>query len=117
MANVYDSQKQLVGVVDVTVLRDQTVMDHLPLEAEEYLYVSGIAVLKAFRLYIYISILLNFLTFFALAFVLFYLFHFTTKKKTTLVNFSLFLSFCCCCYDGLGKTDTFSFRFVQTDTF
>jgi hypothetical protein len=53
MANVSDSQKQLVGVVDVTVLRDQTVMDHLPLEAEEYLYVSGIAVLKAFRLYIY----------------------------------------------------------------
>jgi hypothetical protein len=50
ITNVSDSQKQIVGVVDVTVLRDKNVMDHLPPQAEEYLYISGIAVLKAFRL-------------------------------------------------------------------
>lgn len=44
-----DSPKQLVGVIDVTVLRDQNVLQHLPAEAEEYLYISGIAVSKTFR--------------------------------------------------------------------
>ncbi|KAG4966684.1 hypothetical protein AAZX31_12G001900 [Glycine max] len=44
-----DSPKQLVGVIDVTVLRDQNVLQHLPPEAEEYLYISGIAVSKTFR--------------------------------------------------------------------
>lgn len=44
-----DSAKQLVGVIDVTVLRDQNVLQHLPPEAEEYLYISGIAVSKTFR--------------------------------------------------------------------
>ncbi|XP_057457058.1 GCN5-related N-acetyltransferase 10, chloroplastic [Lotus japonicus] len=39
----------LVGVTDVTVLRDQDVLQHLPAEAEEYLYISGIAVSKTFR--------------------------------------------------------------------
>lgn len=38
----------LVGVVDVTVQRDEAVLRHLD-RAEEYLYVSGIAVLKDFR--------------------------------------------------------------------
>ncbi|XP_027353705.1 uncharacterized protein LOC113864316 [Abrus precatorius] len=47
--NEPDSSKQLVGVTDVTVLRDQHVLQHLPAEAEEYLYVSGIAVSKTFR--------------------------------------------------------------------
>ncbi|KAG6625109.1 uncharacterized protein LOC122299678 isoform X1 [Carya illinoinensis] len=47
--NASDAQKQLVGVVDVTVLRDKAVLEHLPAGAEEYLYVSGIAVLKEFR--------------------------------------------------------------------
>ncbi|KAI3464380.1 hypothetical protein Pfo_021043 [Paulownia fortunei] len=42
------SQKELVGVVDVTVLREDAVLQHLP-GAEEYLYVSGIAVLNKFR--------------------------------------------------------------------
>ncbi|XP_062159958.1 GCN5-related N-acetyltransferase 10, chloroplastic-like [Alnus glutinosa] len=49
ITNISDSQKQIVGVVDVTMLRDKNVLDHLPPQAEEYLYVSGIAVLKAFR--------------------------------------------------------------------
>lgn len=44
-----DSPKQLVGVIDVTVLRDQNVLQHLPPEAEEYLYISGIAVSNTFR--------------------------------------------------------------------
>ncbi|QCD89043.1 uncharacterized protein LOC114169067 [Vigna unguiculata] len=44
-----DSAKQLVGVIDVTVLRDQNVLQHFPPEAEEYLYISGIAVSKTFR--------------------------------------------------------------------
>ncbi|KAL1362651.1 hypothetical protein AAHE18_03G095800 [Arachis hypogaea] len=44
-----DSQKQLVGVIDVTVLRDRDVLQHLPAEAQEYLYISGIAVSKTFR--------------------------------------------------------------------
>lgn len=41
-------QDQLVGVVDVTVLRDNDVLQHLD-GAEEYLYVSGIAVSNDFR--------------------------------------------------------------------
>ncbi|KAL5568349.1 hypothetical protein UlMin_024924 [Ulmus minor] len=44
-----NTRQELVGVVDVTVLRDQNVLRHLPPDAEEYLYVSGIAVLKSFR--------------------------------------------------------------------
>lgn len=44
-----DSPKQLVGVIDVTVLRDQNVLQHLPPEAEEYLYISGIAISNTFR--------------------------------------------------------------------
>ncbi|XP_061362861.1 GCN5-related N-acetyltransferase 10, chloroplastic [Gastrolobium bilobum] len=47
--NDTDSSEQLVGVIDVTVLRDQNVLQHLPAEAEEYLYISGIAVSKTFR--------------------------------------------------------------------
>lgn len=47
--NEQDSPKQLVGVIDVTVMRDQDVIQHLPAEAQEYLYISGIAVSKAFR--------------------------------------------------------------------
>ncbi|KAI3783675.1 hypothetical protein L1987_42761 [Smallanthus sonchifolius] len=44
-----DSQeKQLVGVVDATVFRDAYVLEHLS-GADEYLYVSGIAVLRNFR--------------------------------------------------------------------
>lgn len=35
--------REVVGVVDVTVLREDSVLQHLP-GAEEYLYVSGIAV-------------------------------------------------------------------------
>ncbi|EPS63760.1 hypothetical protein M569_11023, partial [Genlisea aurea] len=38
----------LVGVVDITVLRDYSVLKHLE-GLDEYLYVSGIAVLKKFR--------------------------------------------------------------------
>ncbi|KAF8025490.1 hypothetical protein BT93_F2356 [Corymbia citriodora subsp. variegata] len=38
----------VVGVVDVTVLREQAVLRHLP-GAQEYLYVSGIAVSESFR--------------------------------------------------------------------
>ncbi|XP_030520873.1 uncharacterized protein LOC115734290 [Rhodamnia argentea] len=38
----------VVGVVDVTVLREKAVLRHLP-GAEEYLYVSGIAVSESFR--------------------------------------------------------------------
>lgn len=40
--------QQLVGVVDVTVLRDNDVLRHLQ-GADEYLYVSGIAVAHNFR--------------------------------------------------------------------
>lgn len=43
-----NSQKELVGVVDVTVQREESVLQHLP-GAKEYLYVSGIAVLNKFR--------------------------------------------------------------------
>ncbi|KAE9620152.1 hypothetical protein Lal_00019305 [Lupinus albus] len=44
-----DSAKELVGITDVTVLNDQNVLQHLPTEAQEYLYISGIAVSKTFR--------------------------------------------------------------------
>ncbi|KAK2433235.1 ribosomal protein S18 acetylase RimI protein [Trifolium repens] len=47
--NDQDSSKQLVGVTDVTVMRDQDVLQHLPDEAQEYLYISGIGVSNAFR--------------------------------------------------------------------
>lgn len=43
-----EPQRKLVGVVDVTVLRDDPVLRHLP-GAEEYLYLSGLAVSKRFR--------------------------------------------------------------------
>ncbi|XP_031490980.1 uncharacterized protein LOC116258049 [Nymphaea colorata] len=39
---------RIIGVVDVTVLRDDSVLQFLD-DADEYLYVSGIAVLTAFR--------------------------------------------------------------------
>ncbi|KAJ4832628.1 hypothetical protein Tsubulata_001357 [Turnera subulata] len=42
------SQSKLVGIVDVTALRDRDVLQHLT-GAEEYLYISGIAVSKSFR--------------------------------------------------------------------
>ncbi|MQM21677.1 hypothetical protein Taro_054722 [Colocasia esculenta] len=42
------SLQELVGVVDVSIQRDEDVMLHLD-GAEEYLYVSGIAVLKSYR--------------------------------------------------------------------
>ncbi|KAG9456936.1 hypothetical protein H6P81_001444 [Aristolochia fimbriata] len=42
------SNRGLVGVVDVTVMRDKYVLRHIG-QAEEYLYVSGIAVLQEFR--------------------------------------------------------------------
>ncbi|XP_008803790.2 uncharacterized protein LOC103717252 [Phoenix dactylifera] len=41
-------EHELVGVVDVTVQRDEEVLRHLE-GVEEYLYVSGMAVLKKFR--------------------------------------------------------------------
>ncbi|KAK3028785.1 hypothetical protein RJ639_039051 [Escallonia herrerae] len=43
-----EPRQELVGVVDVTVLRDEAVLQHL-LGVNEYLYVSGIAVLNNFR--------------------------------------------------------------------
>ncbi|KAL2467620.1 Acyl-CoA N-acyltransferase (NAT) superfamily protein [Forsythia ovata] len=48
LTDTRDSQKELVGVVDVTVQREESVLQHFT-EAEEYLYVSGIAVLNKFR--------------------------------------------------------------------
>lgn len=45
---VQESRKELAGVVDATVLREDSVLQHL-LGAKEYLYVSGIAVLNKFR--------------------------------------------------------------------
>lgn len=42
------SRKELAGVVDVTVLSEDSVLQHL-LGAKEYIYVSGIAVLNKFR--------------------------------------------------------------------
>lgn len=50
-----DSQQEtaqgLVGVVDVTVQQDRDVLSHLE-GAEEYIYVSGIAVLQKFRYFL-----------------------------------------------------------------
>lgn len=43
-----ESRQELVGVVDVTALRDEAVLRHLS-GSKEYLYVSGIAVLNTFR--------------------------------------------------------------------
>ncbi|KAK1431419.1 hypothetical protein QVD17_07878 [Tagetes erecta] len=43
-----EENQQLVGVVDATVFRDASVLQHLS-GADEYLYVSGIAVLRSFR--------------------------------------------------------------------
>ncbi|XAR57565.1 hypothetical protein NMG60_11025749 [Bertholletia excelsa] len=40
---------EVVGVVDATAFRDEAVLQHLPAGAQEYLYVSGIAVLNNFR--------------------------------------------------------------------
>ena len=47
-SQAHQNQQQLVGVVDVTVFRDADVLPHL-LGAEEYLYISGIAVSNNFR--------------------------------------------------------------------
>ncbi|XP_074585925.1 GCN5-related N-acetyltransferase 10, chloroplastic [Curcuma longa] len=44
----WEPQKEIVGVVDVTVQRDDDVLSHIQGEGE-YLYVSGIAVLTKFR--------------------------------------------------------------------
>ncbi|PIN09294.1 Peptide alpha-N-acetyltransferase [Handroanthus impetiginosus] len=44
----HKSQKEFAGVVDVTVLREDSVLQHLP-GMEEFLYVSGIGVLNKFR--------------------------------------------------------------------
>lgn len=42
------AERKLVGIVDVTALRDKDVLQHLE-GADEYLYISGIAVSKSFR--------------------------------------------------------------------
>ncbi|KAJ3683491.1 hypothetical protein LUZ60_013718 [Juncus effusus] len=42
------SSQEIVGVLDVTVQRDKDVLIHIK-DSEEYLYISGIAVLKKFR--------------------------------------------------------------------
>lgn len=47
-SQAHQNHQQLVGVVDVTVFRDADVLPHL-LGAEEYLYISGIAVSNNFR--------------------------------------------------------------------
>ncbi|XP_073059626.1 GCN5-related N-acetyltransferase 10, chloroplastic [Primulina eburnea] len=46
--DTFDTTREVVGVVDVTVLREDSVLQHIS-GAEEYLYVSGIAVLNQFR--------------------------------------------------------------------
>ncbi|WCJ43877.1 Acyl-CoA N-acyltransferases (NAT) superfamily protein [Euphorbia peplus] len=48
VADSSTSESDLVGVVDVTVLRDEDVLQHLT-GAEEYLYISGIAVSQTLR--------------------------------------------------------------------
>ncbi|XVF52257.1 hypothetical protein PTKIN_Ptkin05aG0004600 [Pterospermum kingtungense] len=58
------TKQKLVGVVDVTALRDGAVLQHLD-GADEYLYVSGLAVSKSFRystvfdhnIYLYVSLI------------------------------------------------------------
>ncbi|XP_030468018.2 uncharacterized protein LOC115686765 [Syzygium oleosum] len=47
-ASVPEHEDGVVGVVDVTVLSEEAVLQYLP-GAEEYLYVSGIAVSESFR--------------------------------------------------------------------
>lgn len=44
-----EAPENIVGVVDVTFLRDDDVLQHLPRQTDEYLYVSGIAVSTNFR--------------------------------------------------------------------
>ena len=44
-----DLPKQVVGIVDATASRDEDVLQNLPSEAQEYLYISGIAVSRSFR--------------------------------------------------------------------
>lgn len=46
--DTHESEKELVGVVDVTVHREDSVLHHLS-GSDEYLYVSGIAVSQKFR--------------------------------------------------------------------
>lgn len=53
-----EAQQKMVGVVDVTVFRDESVLGYLS-GADEYLYVSGIAVLRDFRRKKVASILLK----------------------------------------------------------
>lgn len=48
-SNAPEQGSKIAGVVDVTVLRDEAVLQHLPAGVNEYLYVSGIAVLSNFR--------------------------------------------------------------------
>ncbi|XP_071732076.1 GCN5-related N-acetyltransferase 10, chloroplastic [Rutidosis leptorrhynchoides] len=48
IASDNEENRQMVGVVDLMVFRDQSVLVHLS-GADEYLYVSGIAVLRNFR--------------------------------------------------------------------
>lgn len=51
-----EPKTKLVGVVDVTALGDEAVLQHLQ-GADEYLYVSGLAVSKRFRYVPYIYVL------------------------------------------------------------
>ncbi|KAK1378959.1 hypothetical protein POM88_025703 [Heracleum sosnowskyi] len=44
-----ESSENLVGVVDVTFLRDDDVLKNLPRDTDEYLYISSIAVSTNFR--------------------------------------------------------------------
>lgn len=46
---ITSKSQELVGVVDVTASRDWSVLEYLPPDADEFLYVSGIAVLNSFR--------------------------------------------------------------------
>ncbi|KAK4256295.1 hypothetical protein QN277_009180 [Acacia crassicarpa] len=48
-ADTNSSSKQIVGVVDVTAMREENVLQHLPPQAPQYLYISGIAVSSNFR--------------------------------------------------------------------
>ncbi|KAK2659002.1 hypothetical protein Ddye_005535 [Dipteronia dyeriana] len=56
--SIRKSQEKLVGVVDVTVQRDAPVLQHLQ-GAQEYLYISGLAVSKSFRRQKIASVLLK----------------------------------------------------------
>lgn len=46
-----EKEQILVGVVDATALRDQNVLQYFPPDADEYLYISGIAVSETFRFF------------------------------------------------------------------